>query len=42
MKLKKLLKNIKYKEIKGSKDIEISTITADSRVASFNGLLYDE
>ncbi|NGX63659.1 MAG: UDP-N-acetylmuramoyl-L-alanyl-D-glutamate--2,6-diaminopimelate ligase [Candidatus Anoxychlamydiales bacterium] len=38
MKLKKLLKNIKYKEIKGQKDIEISTITADSRVASFNGL----
>jgi len=38
MKLKKILKNIDYLEIKGSKDIEISSITQDSRLASFNGL----
>ncbi|NGX34226.1 MAG: UDP-N-acetylmuramoyl-L-alanyl-D-glutamate--2,6-diaminopimelate ligase [Candidatus Anoxychlamydiales bacterium] len=38
MRLKKLLKNISYKEIKGPKDIEISSITQDSRLASFNGL----
>jgi len=38
VKLKKLLKNIPYKEIKGPKDIEISSITQDSRLASYNGL----
>ncbi|HEU64767.1 MAG TPA: UDP-N-acetylmuramoyl-L-alanyl-D-glutamate--2,6-diaminopimelate ligase [Chlamydiae bacterium] len=38
MKLKKLLKNISYIEIKGPKDIEISSITQDSRLASYNGL----
>ncbi len=38
MRLKKLLKNIDYIEIKGSKDVEISNITQDSRLASVNGL----
>jgi UDP-N-acetylmuramoyl-L-alanyl-D-glutamate--2,6-diaminopimelate ligase len=31
MKLKKLLKNIPYKEIKGSKEIEITGVSADSK-----------
>jgi UDP-N-acetylmuramoyl-L-alanyl-D-glutamate--2,6-diaminopimelate ligase len=31
MKLKKLFKNIKYKEIKGSKEVEINGICSDSR-----------
>lgn len=38
MKLKKLLKNIDFIEIKGSKDIDIDSITQDSRLASFNSL----
>jgi UDP-N-acetylmuramoyl-L-alanyl-D-glutamate--2,6-diaminopimelate ligase len=38
MKLKKLLKNIRYKEIKGSQDIEILGISSDSRIVSPNNL----
>ncbi|NGX28707.1 MAG: UDP-N-acetylmuramoyl-L-alanyl-D-glutamate--2,6-diaminopimelate ligase [Candidatus Anoxychlamydiales bacterium] len=34
MKLKKLLKDIEYTEIKGFKDVEISGITADSKVVA--------
>lgn len=38
MKLKKLLKNIKYKEIKGCVDLEISGICSDSRIVAPNNL----
>lgn len=38
MKLKKILKNIKYKEIKGSSDLEISGICSDSKVVAPNNL----
>jgi len=38
MKLKKLLKKIKYKEIKGSQDIDISGVCADSRLVVLNNL----
>jgi len=38
MKLKKLLKNIKYKEIKGSKNIEISGVCSNSRLVVPNNL----
>jgi len=38
MKLKKILKDIKYKEIKGPKDIEISGVCSDSRVVAPNNL----
>ncbi len=38
MKLRKILKNIKYKEIKGSQDIEISGICSDSRLVAPNNL----
>lgn len=38
MKLKKVLKNIKYKEVKGSLDIEISGICSDSRMVAPNNL----
>jgi UDP-N-acetylmuramoyl-L-alanyl-D-glutamate--2,6-diaminopimelate ligase len=38
MKLKKVLKNIKYKEIKGNSDIEVSAICSDSRTVSPNSL----
>ncbi|NGX56510.1 MAG: UDP-N-acetylmuramoyl-L-alanyl-D-glutamate--2,6-diaminopimelate ligase [Candidatus Anoxychlamydiales bacterium] len=38
MKLKTLFKNIKYKTIKGKKDIDISGICSDSRYVSINNL----
>ena len=38
MNLKKILKNIKYKEIKGSQNIEITGICSDSKIAAYGNL----